>query len=202
MQRRKALVDKYRASYASATKLEKGRLLDEFVARSGYHRKHAVRLLTKGVAGPRAPLFDDAVGNALAMIWEAAGHPGSRRLKALMPDVMPALATNGRLPLALDPVVRGKLLSMSAATIDRLLVPVRAKSAAMRLESRLIAVTESLAALASFRVPDDLPADERRHIEAVRAALLQELSRLSQGCPDLHEPAELLPRAGSRRTPT
>lgn len=199
MQRRKALVDKYRASYASATKLEKGRLLDEFVARSGYHRKHAVRLLSRGVAGPRPRYFDDAARNALATIWEAAGGPGSRRLKAHMPDLVTAAVRDGRLPL--DPVVQAKLLTASAATIDRLLAPVRAKSALTRLEDRLTVVTESVAALATFSVPDDLPANERRHIEALHAAVFADLRKLSGGIPAVCAPVEPSPRASSRRSP-
>lgn len=45
-QTRKELITALRERYAGATKLEKGRMLDEFTALSGYHRKHAVRLLT------------------------------------------------------------------------------------------------------------------------------------------------------------
>jgi hypothetical protein len=39
------LVPKYRIS----TWKEKGRILDEFVSDSGYHRKHAVELLNHGI---------------------------------------------------------------------------------------------------------------------------------------------------------
>ena len=65
--RRDALVHAYHQRYREAWKAEKGRLLDEFVARSGYHRKHAMGLLGHGVAGPRRPPFDDAVKDALVV---------------------------------------------------------------------------------------------------------------------------------------
>lgn len=41
-----------RQQYQSGTKLEKGRILDEFVAHTGYHRKHVVRLLRRDNAEP------------------------------------------------------------------------------------------------------------------------------------------------------
>ena len=37
-----------RNRYKSASKKDKSRMLDEFVALVGYHRKHAVRLLRRG----------------------------------------------------------------------------------------------------------------------------------------------------------
>src|SRR5215213_10268942 len=43
-----------RSRYLQASAAEKGRILDEFVAATGYHRKHAVRLLRAGPPPPRA----------------------------------------------------------------------------------------------------------------------------------------------------
>ena len=45
MATRKELVQALRQRYRSAAYGDKGRILDEFVAVSGYHRKHAIRLL-------------------------------------------------------------------------------------------------------------------------------------------------------------
>ena len=42
---RSELVDALRERYRAAPREAKGRILDEFVAVSGFHRKHAVRLL-------------------------------------------------------------------------------------------------------------------------------------------------------------
>jgi hypothetical protein len=39
------LIDVIRTRYNRATKIEKGIILAEFVSVSGYHRKHAIRLL-------------------------------------------------------------------------------------------------------------------------------------------------------------
>lgn len=42
------LVDALRPRYLQASQQEKTRILDEFVAITGYHRKAAIRLLRKG----------------------------------------------------------------------------------------------------------------------------------------------------------
>src|SRR5262249_28459678 len=46
-----------------------------------------------------------------------------KRLKAVLPDLVTSLEQHGH--LALDPTVRQRLLAASAATVDRLLAPVR-----------------------------------------------------------------------------
>lgn len=72
-----ALRDRYR----QAPKQEKTKVLDEFVAVAGCHRKHAIRLLTdRGVSGDAAPAvvkpgrrtYDEAVREAVIVLWEAA----------------------------------------------------------------------------------------------------------------------------------
>ena len=47
----RAIVDRYRAG----SRLEKHRILDEFVAVTGYHRKHAIRLFRPRAATPPPP---------------------------------------------------------------------------------------------------------------------------------------------------
>src|SRR4029453_11249308 len=57
---------------------EKGRILDEFVAVTGFHRKHAMRVLRGGAANrrsaprPERRLYDEAVREALIVLWEAS----------------------------------------------------------------------------------------------------------------------------------
>jgi hypothetical protein len=115
--------------YARSERAEKSRILDEFVAVSGFHRKHAMRLLRNGPqvgrSGPRPErrLYDDAVGEALIVLWEASDRICGKRLKALVPILVEAMERHGHLQLA--PEVRTRLLAMSAATIDRALRAVR-----------------------------------------------------------------------------
>ena len=49
---RNELVAAVAERYARSSRLERGRMLDEFVAVTGHHRKHAMRLLRGGEAGP------------------------------------------------------------------------------------------------------------------------------------------------------
>jgi hypothetical protein len=111
--------------YAGGLRWEKARFLDEFVAVTGYHRKHAMRLLRKGRArkrsGPRLArrVYDEAVREALVVLWEASDRICGKRLKALLPVLIEGMERHGHLQLAAE--VRAALLRVSAATIDRAL---------------------------------------------------------------------------------
>jgi len=129
MTTRKELVEALRARYRGAKPAEKIKILDEFVAVTGYHRKHAVRLLRresaagKKEAAARHRVYDEAVRQALTVLWEAADRVCGKRLKALIPTLVEAMERHGH--LALDAVVKDKVLQVSAATIDRVLDDVR-----------------------------------------------------------------------------
>jgi hypothetical protein len=122
------LVEALRARYREGTRQERSRILDEYVKLSGYHRKHAVRLLNRADAPPRARqpgrrVYDEAVRQALVVVWEAADRVCGKRLKPVVPDFVRALEAHGWLTLKDE--VREKLLAMSPATIDRLLASTR-----------------------------------------------------------------------------
>lgn len=114
--------------FAQAGRGDKARMLTEFVALTGYHRKHAARLLRGGGSGDRsAPrsrrrLYDDAVREALILLWEASDRICGKRLKPLIPMLVAAMERHGH--LALNPAVRERLEAISAATINRILKPV------------------------------------------------------------------------------
>ena len=120
--------------YRSSTCTEKGRILTEFAEISGYHRKHAERLLPCDDVAvrprPERRVYDDAVREALVVLWEAADRIRGKRLKALLPLLIPAMERNGH--LALDETVRIRLLGISAVSIDRVLAPVRMASSGGR----------------------------------------------------------------------
>jgi hypothetical protein len=126
---RREIVEAVRIRYGQASKLEKGAILSEFAAVSGYHRKHAIRLLNPRVEAPakRAAegerVYDEAVKVALVLIWETADRICGKRLKAAIPHLVSAMEKHGHLNL--DAEVRKKLIAVSAATIDRMLTPVR-----------------------------------------------------------------------------
>lgn len=82
-------------------------------------------------AVPRRPstatrIYDEAVGQALGVLWEASDRICGKHLAALLPVLIPALERHGH--LCLDPTVREKLLRVSPATIDRVLAPKRSGS--------------------------------------------------------------------------
>jgi hypothetical protein len=137
---RTELLAALRQRYQQATRSEKTKVLDEFVAVAGCHRKHAIRLLTatRPVAAPApAPtprLYDEAVRQALIVLWEAADRICGKRLQAVLPDPVKSLEQHGH--LALDPTVRQRLLAASAATIDRLLAGVRGGAAGRKKRKR------------------------------------------------------------------
>jgi len=126
---RQELVQAIGERYRAGSREEKVRILDEFVAVTGYHRKHSIRILNTPalrVASGRSPrlrLYDEAVREALVVLWEASDRVCGKRLKPLLPVLLEALERHGH--LRLDDVVRTKLLSASASTIDRLLAEPR-----------------------------------------------------------------------------
>ena len=75
-------------------------------------------------------MYDDAVTEGVIVLWEASDRMCGKRLKALLPILVPALERHGH--LSLDPRVRERLLAVSAATIDRRLTPARAVTAGQR----------------------------------------------------------------------
>src|SRR3954462_3985358 len=139
MATRAELLEVVRERYGGARPAERRLILDEFVAVSGYHRKHAIRLLRQPGGGPapdrrgRSPVYDAAVRAALVVVWEASDRICGKRLKAALPVLVPAMERHGH--LSLDEVVRSRLLAVSASTIDRLLRDVRARARAGRRPS-------------------------------------------------------------------
>jgi hypothetical protein len=130
MSTRKELIEAVRARYRSAPTNDRTKILDEFVALTGYHRKYATRVLGSApgedcaAAGPRNRLYDEAVRQALVVLWEAGDRVCGKRLYPLIPVLIGAMERHGH--LALDPLVKARLLQISAATIDRALSAARA----------------------------------------------------------------------------
>jgi hypothetical protein len=113
--------------YRAARRGEKGRILDEFCATTGMHRKAAIRLL--GWAGPKAVtrsrkrVYGPAVGEALRYLWEVGDRMCGKLLVAAIPNLLTALERHGE--MGVSPEVRTALLAISPATVDRLLRPFR-----------------------------------------------------------------------------
>jgi len=116
--------------YRSAGRREKGRMLDELTATTGWHRKHALRALSamdarppEEKAAPRRGRKYDAIRDALTALWEASDRVCGKRLVVMIPTLLEALERHGRLQLSKSK--RALVRSVSAATIDRLLSDVK-----------------------------------------------------------------------------
>jgi len=117
--------------YLGASKKEKARILDEFVAVTRLHRKAAIRLLSRlngsranaaRIAGTRRrgrpPEYDSAVVAALEVAWGAADYVCSSRLSPFLPELVRVLKEKGELKVSAK--TEARLCSLSASSIDRI----------------------------------------------------------------------------------
>lgn len=124
-----------RQRYLAGSKSLKRVILDEFCGVCGYNRKYAIRLLnTECRGGNRSPkrkrgrppqYADAALREFLKRLWSASNLACAKRLKAMIPLWLPFYEQQFHTPLSND--VKTLLSRISAATIDRLLAPVRSK---------------------------------------------------------------------------
>lgn len=146
MSERRVLVKAFAARYRAETKKRRGAILDEFVVVSGYNRAYAGWLLrwhgkevrvgqrlivvgdaTKRVRRRRSRVYDEAVVVVLTRLWMLLDYLSGKRLAPAVKVVIEALERHGE--LTLKPEVRAKLLTISPATIDRLLAAERKRHA-------------------------------------------------------------------------
>ena len=138
---REELLATIRGRYQESGKRDKGRILDEFTAVTGLHRKHAIRLLAGSDDGRQERtslegrrVYDEAVREAVIVVWEASDRICGKRLKAALPSLVESMERHGHLEL--DSLVRQRLLTASASTLDRLLKSVRATAGSRRRRPR------------------------------------------------------------------
>ncbi len=129
---RRELMASVRQKYDKADWTGKGKILDGFVAATEYDRKYAIGLLCSNTEMSTTPVvrrspqkYNDQVRQALVFVWQTANQICSKRLAPFLPTLVEAMERHGHLRLPAD--VRSRLLSISPATIDRLLRPEREK---------------------------------------------------------------------------
>ncbi len=129
METRKEVTKVYSRRYARAgSKKEKGAILDEVCEMTGWHRKHAIRVLSgkaspagaaRGRRGPK-PKYGVEHRRVVGRVWAILDFPCSKRLKAGMRDVVEALRRSGH-DLGVSGRVEREVCEMSASTLDRML---------------------------------------------------------------------------------
>ena len=129
------LVEVVRARYLKASRFEKQKILDELTSTTGYHRKHAIRMLKnqvqvqnhlKGKTRTYPTLYGGEVVQALEQIWEIYGQICSKRLQPFLPEGIRVLERCQEIELSEG--TKELLLKISSASIDRCLRAVRIKS--------------------------------------------------------------------------
>ena len=132
---KRELLEVIRPRYLKANKAEKQKILDEFTSATGYHRKHAIRVLKirvqvqnhlKGKAKTYKTIYRGEVVQALEQIWEIYGRICSKRLQPFLPEAIKVLERCKEIELSKG--TKELLLKISSASIDRCLHPVRIRS--------------------------------------------------------------------------
>jgi len=133
MAEKKAITREMRRRYRRAPKSEKAAMLDELTALTGWSRGYASRALRHESRKPSGPetrgrkrIYTPAVMIPLRKVWVSLDLACGKRVAAGMGDVLDALLRSDE--LGCEGQVVAMLRSMSAATIDRLLGPDRAKT--------------------------------------------------------------------------
>jgi hypothetical protein len=134
MTEKRSLTQEMRRRYRKATKTGKAAMLDELCALTGWNRSYAARRLRTAPrkrSGPetrgRKKTYTSEVLIPLRKVWASMKGACGKRIAAGKDDVLHALLRDG--DLSCPEHVLALLRSMSAATIDRLLAPDRAKGA-------------------------------------------------------------------------
>lgn len=121
-----------RYRYRRGNRALKKRILDDFCETYGYHRKAAARLLRQAPISDKKPkkrgkkkLYEPFILlEPLKKIWLATDQMCGKRLKQALPLWLPHYHKHHE---STSDEISSQLLAMSAATIDRLLSPIKAR---------------------------------------------------------------------------
>jgi hypothetical protein len=120
------LLSGVKARYAKAELEGKIKILDEFCHNTGYNRKYAIRILQTGhhYKARKKTGVKKYLGQSFQIIlkiWELLNYPCGARLKPQLLPMSEQLASHKEIP-ELNEVVKGQLLEIGSATLDRYLI--------------------------------------------------------------------------------
>jgi hypothetical protein len=125
LQTRRELRAQMGPCYRNASFTQKKQILHEFAQITGYNRKYAMWLLNHTEEGQPAPvrphqrLYGPEVQEALVLAWNTMNRLCAKRLMPYLPTLLEAMERHEQVHLT--DTCREQLLTMSAATADRLL---------------------------------------------------------------------------------
>lgn len=122
------LIKSYRKRYERACKKEKTQIITQISDVTGYCRAHIIRALGKNlqvrkkITRSRASRYGHLY-ETLKRIWTASNFLCGKRLKPFLPELVKSLKQHKEIKLS--KADEALILSVSAATIDRILAPAR-----------------------------------------------------------------------------
>jgi len=127
-----AYVKLLKVQYQKSSKKKKGKIIDELIKNIGYHRKHAIRILSTIQSRNlwRKSTFKRArvssylgIVKPLKELWMTSNYLCADRLQPFIPELLKVLQKYHEIEV--DDDQKKMLLSVSRSTVGRLLSPVR-----------------------------------------------------------------------------
>ena len=121
MSTRRELIKAVGVRYRQSDRPGKKQILTEFLELTGYHRRHATRVLsqeptpTRAKPGPRGRYSEEMRGSANRP-WEVVDRICGKRLQAIIPALIKSMTRHGHLSLSDE--IREMLISARPASID------------------------------------------------------------------------------------
>ena len=122
------LIKTYLKRYRRATKGEKSRIIDTIIETTGYCRKYIIQALNRKASVPKKITRDrvsryEPIMAPLKKLWGASNLLCGKRLQPFIPTLLTTLKRHKEIEVTQEQ--EALLLSISSATIDRLLAPAR-----------------------------------------------------------------------------
>jgi len=122
------IIKHYRSQYKRATKSDKSRIINTIAESTRYSRKHIIHALNEDVEVPKQITRDrgsryEPIVEPLERIWAISNFLCGKRFEPFIPELLDSLKRHNEIDLTQEE--EALLLSISSATMDRLLAPAR-----------------------------------------------------------------------------